>query len=81
MLPKRPDFPADPTVSFIRPPPKPVHPKSDPVRLYQFYKDQWKKNPIPGIIKCVEWNYVKGLTQMWPDFLCWAEKVPQKLER
>ena len=48
VLPKQPEFPAKPTCSFIRAAPSRVFPKSDPVKLYQSYKEQWDKTKFPG---------------------------------
>ena len=48
VLPKQPEFPAKATCSFIRPPPNRIIPKSDPVRLYQSYKEHWDKTKFPG---------------------------------
>ena len=48
VLPKQPEFPAKPTCSFIRAAPSRVIPKSDPVKLYQSYKEHWDKTKFPG---------------------------------
>lgn len=51
ILPPRPELPTKPTCSFIRPVIKDPQPKSvkhDPVKLHQFYKEQWEKQRLPG---------------------------------
>ena len=58
ILPKQPEFPAKATCSFIRPPPDRLIPKSDPVRLYRYYKECWDKTKFPGddSTKALRWR-------------------------
>ena len=47
---------------FLDPEPKSV--KHDPVRLYQFYQDQWKKQRLPGELNRTEKD-LRWATREW----------------
>lgn len=67
ILPPRPELPTKPTCSFIRPVIKDPQPKSvkhDPVKLHQFYKEQWKKQRLPGELNRVEKD-LRWATREW----------------
>jgi len=67
LLPPKPQIPTKPTCSFIRPVIKDPEPKSvkhDPVRLYQFYQDQWKKQRLPGELNRTEKD-LRWATREW----------------
>ena len=67
ILPPRPELPTKPTCSFIRPVIKDPQPKSvkhDPVKLHQFYKEQWEKQRLPGELNRVEKD-LRWATREW----------------
>ena len=67
ILPPRPELPTKPTCSFIRPVIKDPQPKSvkhDPVKLHQFYKEQWEKQRLPGELNRVEKD-LRWATRDW----------------
>ncbi len=67
ILPPRPELPTKPTCSFIRPVIKDPQPKSvkhDPVKLHQFYKEQWEKRRLPGELNRVEKD-LRWATREW----------------
>ena len=47
---------------FSDPEPKPL--KHDPVKLYQFYQDQWKKQRLPGELNRTEKD-IRWATREW----------------
>ena len=49
-------------ILFLDPEPKSV--KHDPVRLYQFYQDQWKKQRLPGELNRTEKD-LRWATREW----------------
>jgi hypothetical protein len=67
ILPPRPDLPTKPTCSFIRPVIKAPEAKSfrhDPVRLHQFYQEQWSKTRLPGELNRTEKD-LRWATREW----------------
>jgi len=67
ILPPRPVLPTKPTCSFIRPvikEPKVKSLKHDPVKLHQFYKEQWEKQRLPGEFNQTEKN-IRWATREW----------------
>ena len=67
VLPPRPALPTKPTCSFIRPVIKDPQPKSvkhDPVKLHQFYKEQWEKQRLPGELNRTEKD-LRWATREW----------------
>lgn len=67
-LPPRPELPTKPTCSFIRPvipeSKEPKNPRRDPVKLYKFYEEQWKKQRLPGELNRQEKD-LRWATREW----------------
>ena len=49
---------------FLHLDPEPKSVKHDPVRLYQFYQDQWKKQRLPGELNRTEKD-LRWATREW----------------